>query len=120
METPNSGVAEKGLTEVNAADNGNVRNNSASSWVDELAAAVPVLKPDIRIGASLVAFIQYPHALPSISNQHITKQNFAYMGRIIYRLCCRFEVNSRDPVQSCRKTGIRKKLRNICTRTAHP
>jgi hypothetical protein len=58
MEPPNSGVAERGLTEVIAADNGNVHNSSASSLVDELAAAVSVLKPDIRTGASLVAFIQ--------------------------------------------------------------
>jgi hypothetical protein len=58
MEPPNSGVAEKGLTDVISAVNASVRNSSASSLVEELAATVPILKPDIKIGASLVAFIQ--------------------------------------------------------------
>ena len=58
MEPPKNGVAERGLTDVIAADNAIVRSSNASSLVDELAAAVPVLKPDIRTGALLVAFIQ--------------------------------------------------------------
>jgi hypothetical protein len=58
MEPPKNGVAERGLTEVIAADNAIVRSSNASSLVDELAATVPVLKPDMRTGASLVVFIQ--------------------------------------------------------------
>jgi hypothetical protein len=58
IEPPKNGVAERGLTDVIAADNAIVRNSNASPLVEELAAAVAVLKPDIRTGASLVAFIQ--------------------------------------------------------------
>jgi hypothetical protein len=52
------GVAERGLTEVIDVDSANVRNSNASSLFDELAAVVPVLKPEIRTGASLVTLIQ--------------------------------------------------------------